>query len=107
MIPTEYMSQAVLYSVFPLKYSGANQNKVPEMPFFFLVESPKSQTLALNRESTRIFLAFKSPWRMGGFEECKYRKPWAISLVIFQGCQVSDRPKRKTQQRPKSTLGNS
>jgi hypothetical protein len=49
-------------------YSLTYQKGVPDKPFLFLLESPKSATLARNLESMRMFLALRSRWRIGGFE---------------------------------------
>jgi hypothetical protein len=49
-------------------YSETYQKGVPDKPFLFLVESPKSATLARNLESMRMFLALRSRWRIGGLE---------------------------------------
>jgi len=60
IMPTEYISQFVVYGVCPRRYSGASQKGVPVIRFCFLVANPKSQSLARNLESTRILRDFMS-----------------------------------------------
>mmetsp|Transcript_33447 Transcript_33447/g.78912 ORF Transcript_33447/g.78912 Transcript_33447/m.78912 type:complete len:283 (+) Transcript_33447:693-1541(+) len=79
--PNEYASDCFVGEP-PSSTSGAIQNRVPSMPL--LEEKPKSDTLARNRSSTRMFPALRSPWMIGG--ECEWMKCMPAAMSVRIGC---------------------
>jgi hypothetical protein len=77
------------------------QKGVPERPVPVFLDNPKSATLARNLESMRMFLALRSPCRMGGLDAWRKRNPWETSRTI---CMIISPPVYRVSLRRRSYL---